>query len=81
MHPSWVTVYHTWGERRARPKRTTGASAIPSSDTESVARQIQLANQIAAAIARLLAPYMTDDGESVEQSKDLLDAIVERPPG
>jgi superfamily II DNA or RNA helicase/HKD family nuclease len=52
--------------------------AVPGQDADRVARQVELTNQIAAAIAMAL-PRSAEQGDFVADSHDLLRAIIERP--
>jgi superfamily II DNA or RNA helicase/HKD family nuclease len=52
--------------------------AVPGQDAERLARQVQLANHMAAAIAAVL-PHAARRGDLVAASHDLLTAIADRP--
>ncbi len=60
------------GEMAHRVLRAVGGEGV-----ETLARQVELANDIALAIAALV-PGATDDGDLVAGSRELLQAIVER---
>src|SRR5579862_3377356 len=48
--------------------------SVPGADSEALARQVVLANQIAEAILAV-TPGSGDDGDLIAQTKDLLQAI------
>jgi superfamily II DNA or RNA helicase/HKD family nuclease len=53
--------------------------AVPGTDSERLAGQVELTNRIAQAIGAAL-PRVTEPGDLVAVSHDLLTAIVDRPP-